>query len=338
MISAVCAQVESAFRDLPDPDFGRLPAPIFYSFCLHQINAFGYRPDWAQALLAHVQFDAQDRPYFPVAPATPEAHRHKFLCALVLSENSPRRWDIGGHAFQAEAFVGPILESPPKEWGDNSLVPEPSWTLQYLSAFFDESGRWQGQETPIVAVAQDFWNIYFRDFANGDLWQPGKTPFTESGLHFLEAINKLCLRQAKLALTYFPDLKRHLGARLQKSLEESSVLLSNPDWVTQNYRHRALEIALTQLLLLGHMLEICFHPRGALRGAWARSEIPALGDATQQLARLMGLFFDSQVLDLMNEEQKRSYPFPLLHAYHALVLGASLPLFQLSSPGPSTIP
>jgi hypothetical protein len=189
VISAVCAQVEATFRDAADPAFRRLPTPVFYSLCLHQINAFGYRPDWAEALLPYVKFTAQNLPFFPLSPETPEAHRHKFLCALTLSENSPGAWERDGHSFEAQDFVDPILESPVKEWGDNSLVPEPSWTLQFLSAFLDETGRWQGQETPFAAVAQDFCLTYFKDFANGDLWHPGRTPFTETGLHFLEAIN-----------------------------------------------------------------------------------------------------------------------------------------------------
>ncbi|MCE9624976.1 MAG: hypothetical protein K8R69_05920 [Deltaproteobacteria bacterium] len=318
-MSTVCTQVETAFRDAENPDFLQLPPAVFYSLRLHQINAFGYRPDWAAPLLAYVQFSSQEAPYFPVAPETPEAHRHKFLCALALSDNSPGTWMLGEREFQAEDFVAHILESPVKEWGDNSMVPEPSWTLQFLSTFLDEKGRWQGQATPLETVTQDHWQIYFRDFANGDLWHPGKTPFTETGLHFLEAVNKLCLNQPKAFGPIFTDFKQHLLTRLEKSLEDSSVLLSHPDWILQDYRDRVLEITFTQLLVLGHLLEICFHPKGALLPSWEKSETTKLENAAHSLAGLMRSYFEPNVLDLMNEEQKRAYPFPLLHAYHALI-------------------
>lgn len=123
MISAVCAQVEAALRDAKGSNFHELPAPVFYSLRLHQINAFGYRPDWAEPLLSYVRFDPQGRPYFAISPETPEAHRHKFLCALALSEDSPGVWELGGHSFGADDFVEPILGIPVEEWGDRSIVP-----------------------------------------------------------------------------------------------------------------------------------------------------------------------------------------------------------------------
>ncbi len=303
-------------------DFQELPATVFYSLRLHQINAFGYRPDWSEPLLAFVRFDSQSRPYFPIAPETPEAHRHKFLCALALSENSPGVWKLGDRSFDAEDFVEPILGIPVEEWGDRSIVPEPSWTLQFLSSFLDEKNRWRGQETPFAAVTLKYWETYFKDFASGELWHPGKTPFTETGLHFLEAVNKLCLRQTEMARHFFPELKRHVEARLQKARNEASVLLDNPDWIHHEARDRLLEIAIAQLLVLGHLMEICFHPRGALAANWNKSELETLKNGVQALAELMQLFFDPRVLALMNEEQKRAYLFPLLHAYHALLLSA----------------
>lgn len=321
MKSAVCARVEAAFRDSENPGLGDLPTPIFLSLRLHQINAFGYRPTWAQELLPYLRFSEQGRPYFPMAPETPEAHRHKFLCALALSEDSPGRWELGGRSVGAEDFVDPILAIPVEDWGDHSIVPEPSWTLQFLSAFLDEKGRWRGQETSLAAVAQKYWDIYFQDFASQELWQPGRTPFTETGLHFLEAINKLCLRQSSLAPLYLGELTRHLGIRLEKALEESSVLLGNPGWIDQEYRDRVLGIAISQLLVLGHLLEVCFHPRGALRGTWEAAEKRRLAESLESLAQLMELFFDPRILNLMTAEQRRAYPFPLLHAYHAQVLG-----------------
>jgi len=324
VISTVCNQVETAFRDADSPDFLQLPPAVFYSLRLHQINAFSYRPDWAALLLAYVQFSPEDAPYFPVSPETPEAHRHKFLCALALSENSPGAWTLGERAFRAEDFVTHILESPVKEWGDNSMVPEPSWTLQFLSTFLDEKGRWRDHESLLEVVARDHWRIYNRDFANGDLWHPGKTPFTETGLHFLEAVNKLCLKQTKGLLPIFPGFKQHILTRLRKSLEDSSILLSHPDWIDRDYRDRMLEIILTQLLVLGHLLEICFHPKGALLPSWNKSETTNLENAVHNLEGLMRLFFDPRVLDLMKDEQKRAYPFPLLHAYHALMLSKNL--------------
>ena len=327
--SAVCAQVEATLRDAADLDTARFPAPIYYSLRLHQINAFGYRPDWAETLLAFVRFDSQDRPYFPMSPETPEAHRHKFLCALALSENSPGRWQGEGWDFQAEDFVAPILELPVEEWGDKSIVPEPSWTLQFLSAYLDSAGTWRGKTTALEAVVRRYWEIYFRDFASQDLWHPGRTPFTESGLHFLEAINKLCQRQSQFSPSYLPELKQHLRLRIESSLQESSILLSNSDWMTKDYRHQALEIALSQLLVLGHSLEVAFHPRGALRSFWTSPEWRELEKSAQELAKLMQVFFDPRVQELMDEEKRRAHAFPLLHAYHAI---------RLSSPEPLTIP
>lgn len=329
MISAVCAQVEAALRDAAGSNFQDLPAPVFYSLRLHQINAFGYRPDWAEPLLAFLRFDSQGRPHFAISPETPEAHRHKFLCALALSDHSPGHWERAGRSFQSADFVEPILESPVEEWGDRSIVPEPSWTLQFLSSFLDENGRWRGQETRLAAVTHKYWETYFKDFAGGELWHPGKTPFTETGLHFLEAVNKVCRRQTELAPHFFQNLKQHFEIRLQKAREETSVLLGLPDWVQHEARNRLLEIAIAQLLVLGHLLEMGFHPRGALAAAWNPSEIESLRSDALVLCRLMQLFFDPRVLDLMNEEQKRAYLFPLLHAYHAI---------RLSSSGPLTIP
>jgi hypothetical protein len=329
VISAVCAQVEAALRDAAGSDFQKLPATVFYSLRLHQINAFGYRPDWAEPLLTFVRFDSQGRPYFAINPETPEAHRHKFLCSLALSDNSPGHWKRADRSFRAADFVEPILGLPVEEWGDRSVVPEPSWTLQFLSAFLDEKGRWRGQETPLAAVTRKYWETYFQDFANGNLWHPGKTPFTETGLHFLEAVNKLCLRQTQMAPHYFPELKRHVETGLQKARAETSVLLGNPDWIHHEARDRLLEIAIGQLLVLGHLLEVCFHPHGALVAAWNKSEIESMGNVAQTLAELMQIFFDPRVLDLMNEEQKHAHLFPLLHAYHAI---------RLSSSGPLTIP
>lgn len=180
-------------------------------------------------------------------------------------------------------------------------------------------------------MTRKYWEIYFKDFASGELWHPGKTPFTETGLHFLEAVNKLCLRQTEIAPHFFAELKRHVEARLQKACAEASVLLGNPDWMHHEARHRLLEIAIAQLLVLGHLMEVCFHPQGALAAAWSKTEIAKLENGTQDLGRLMQLFFDPRVLDLMSAEQKHAYLFPMLHAYHALT-------FSLSSLSPSTIP
>ena len=319
MAPSVCCQVEASFRDSDIADLLRLPPVVVHSFRLHQINAFGYRSAWAEGLLAFVKISPEGKPYFPLSPDTPEAHRHKFLTALTLSEHSPGEWEIGGKKILAKDFVEAILESPVKAWGDNSIVPEPSWTLQFLSTFLDEAGNWRQQATPLAQVTQDFWDQYCRDFASGDLWQPGKTPFTETGLHFLEALNKLSARQKIAKLPDFSTFKSHLWARLQKSLEETSVLLSHPSWMEHDFRIRLLEIAFTQLLVLGHLLEICFHPKGVLRNSWDSSEINFLNRAATSLETLMLMFFDPRVLGLMNDEQKRSYPFPMLHAYHALI-------------------
>lgn len=207
-----------------------------------------------------------------------------------------------------------------EDWGDRSPAPEPSWTLQFLSTYLDEAGRWQGQATPLAEVARQHWAVYFQDFESRELWQPGRTPFTETGLHFLEAMNKLCRRQGGLFPGYFSELKAHVGQRLRQSLADSQILLSNPDWPSRDYRDRVLEIALSQLLVLGHLLELCFHPQGALRDRWTGSESSELSKAAQTLAELMQLFFDPRIEAILSEEQRRAYPFPLLHAYHALAL------------------
>lgn len=319
----VCEKIEAQFRDSDDLSACPLPPPIFYSLRLHQINAFGYRAQWAASLLPFVKFDSRARPYFPVNPETPEAHRHKFLCALALSEGSPGFWQFAGRSVEAKDFVEAILLGPTEDWGDHSVVPEPSWTLQFLSAFLDTSGNWDGSPTPLISVMRRWWNLYFEHFNSGILWSPGLTPFTETGLHFLEAVNKLCRGREKSMRDYVSLLHAHVWQRLEKSLGETEILLGVSDWTSSDHRDKLLEIAISQLLVLGHLLELSFHPNGILKTLWSASEKTRLDNALNHLASLALRFFDARVLALMSEEQRRSYPFPLLHAYHALQLRRS---------------
>jgi len=314
----ICERVEKTWCDGVEGAGEGLPDPVFYSLRLHQINAFAYREAWAEELLKYVKFNAQGQPFFPASPATPEAHRHKFLCALTLSPGSPGAWERHRNHFQSSDFVSNILASPIADWADYSMAPDPSWTLQYLSAHLDERGQWQGRSTPFAEVAAENCAAYFRDFENGALWEPGKTPFTESGLHFLEALNKLSLRQAELGIGPLATFKSHVMARLQRSAEEVQVLLANRDWPQYESRQEVLEFSISQLLVLGHLLEVCFHPQGALLATWEKAERDFLEKAAIALASLMEFFFDPKVLALMDAEQKRAYPFPMLHAYSAL--------------------
>src|SRR5262245_56706335 len=101
MVFAIGAEVEKVWRDGTAGQGADLSGAVFYSLRLHQMNAFGYRDAWAQHLVQFVKFDSMGRPFFPVSPETPEAHRHKFLTALTLSPDSPGVWQREGHRLRS---------------------------------------------------------------------------------------------------------------------------------------------------------------------------------------------------------------------------------------------
>jgi hypothetical protein len=330
--------MEQKYRDVPIRSLEEsLPKEIHYPLYVHLINGFGYREEWAAPLLKFIQFDSKDRPFFHKSPKTPEAHRHKFLCTLTLSEGSPGEWKIGDRYVRSQDFVDPILEGPLEAWGDDSAFPEPSWTMQFLSAHLDEIGNWKGKDTSLSEVTQRCFVAYFEDFENGDLFIKGKTLFTESGLHLLEAINKLCKRQSQMIVEpatgskmekFFLLLKNHLLSRLERSMREipniqeilSRLSPSPQPSPVEGEGAKAVRLAISNLLVSGHLLEVCVHPMGALASSWSEEEKPLLQKKMETLASLMEIFFDSKVLVLMNEEQKKAYHFPLFHAYRALSL------------------
>lgn len=320
--------MESRYRDRPiDELLINFDSDLHFPLYVHLLQAFAYREAWAAPLLSFVQFDSQGRPHFLKNPRTPEAHRHKFLCALTLSEGSPGYWQVGGRNVVSEDFIEPLLQGPLENWGDDSLYPEPSWTLQYLSAHLDERGCWRGQKTPLGEVTQRCLLKYFRDYERGDLYVQGKTLYTESGLHLLEAINKLCRAQSKMIVEaatqsplakFFPMFKRHLLERLTRSMQEITGVLNSSLMAESADSQLRIRLAISNLLVAGHLLETCVHPRGALVASWQGAEREQLANHMRVLASLMEFFFEAKTLDSMKAEQRRAYHFPLFHAYGAL--------------------
>lgn len=328
--------METHYRDVPIEQLkARFPQEqeLHYALYVHLINAFGYRENWAEPLLKYIAWDKQGHPYFPVAPKTPEAHRHKFLFTLCLSKGSPKAWKIkeGEQTRQVHDidFVAPILASPLEDWGDYSVYPDTSWTLQFLSAHCDAQGRWQDRDTPLAQVTQDHMTKYLQDYQSKNLYQQGKTLFVESGLHFLEALNQLTHQQSEMILetsrqstlkNFFPQFKEHLLSRLAESAKTTQTLLQFPNWQESPEKKHWIALAIEQTLVSGHLLEVCFHPAGALLPAWQEKEITWLKAQGEELARLMLHFFEDQTQTLLDEEDRKAYHFPMFHAYHALKL------------------
>lgn len=329
---SVLPRIEANYRDLAGEKLKTaFPKDLHYPLWVHLINAFGYRETWAHPLLECVAFNSRKQPYFPQAPQTPEAHRHKFLFTLTLSEGSPGEWKIGGQRVRSVDFVDAILEGPLRDWGDESDFPEPSWTLQFLSAHLDVQGRWKGESTAFAGVTQATMVQYFRDFDSGDLYERGKTIFTESGLHGLEAMNKLVKAQSQMVIEpathsglekFFPMLKKNFGARLTRSVEEIRVILTDPQAKTPKLQKQVIPLALSNLLVAGHLLEAAFHPQGALRDSWTASEKEVLKGDLQWLERLMEFFLEEKTQAILSPQEKKAFHFPLLHSYHALRLAS----------------
>jgi len=328
MPSQVCGWMEESYRVLPLEVLKEQFLPeLYFPLYVHLLQAFGYKEEWARPLLSYLRFDDQNLPFFPKNPQTPEAHRHKFLCALTLSEVSPGEWKLDGRPIRSADFVEPILDGPLKDWGDDSIFPEPSWTLQFLSTHLDREGRWREKKTPLPEVTQACLIQYYKDFESGALYEKGKTIFTESGLHLLEAVNKLCHAQGEMIVEaatgsslekFFPAFKNHFFKRLKDSTIQIEALLRSSGWERSEGKEKTLSLAISNLLVAGHLLETAFHPKGALLRSYSSEEGTFLNESCDRLERLMELFFETEILNLMSEEQKKAYRFPLFHAYRAL--------------------
>lgn len=323
--------MEATYSDKPWEELAsNYPADIHFPFRVHLINAFGYREEWAQALLDYVKFNEKDQPYFGINPETPEAHRHKFLTALCLSKNSPGEWNIQKRTIRSEDFIPAILALPLSEWGDHSIFPEASWTLQFLSVFCDEKGNWQGKKTPLADVTRDSFIAYLQDYQNENIYERGKTQFTESGLHLLEAINKLLKAQGPMIVEvetgksldqFYPLFKNHFIERFGSAIHESQRLLN------QSIQEVKVSSLISNVLVLGHLSEVAVHPRGILAQKWDAEEITHLEFGLSQLSKVMELFWQEALLSRLDTEGKKAYHFPLFHAYHALKI------FEVNVPG-----
>lgn len=320
----VCEWMNNHYQDLAwNPLAEKYPADIHFPFRVHLINAFGYREEWAKALLDYVKFNEKDQAYFGINPETPEAHRHKFLTTLCLSKNSPGEWKIADRKIKSADFVEAILQGPLSAWGDHSIFPEASWTLQFLSAFLDEKGNWQNQSTPLADVTRDSFIAYLQDYQSGNLYERGKTQFTESGLHLLEAINKLLKAQGPMIVEaetgksldqFYPLFKNHFIERFSSAIQESQRLLK------QSIQEVKVSSLISNVLVLGHLSEVAVHPRGILAQKWDAEEITHLELGLAQLSKVMELFWQEALLSRLDAEQQKAYHFPLFHAYHALKL------------------
>jgi len=317
--------MEARYRDLAWAELAaHYPEDLHFPFRVHLINAFGYQAPWAEALLSFAKFNDKHQPYFGVSPETPEAHRHKFLTALCLSENSPGQWEIQGRKLSSGDFVPAILEGPLEAWGDHSIFPEASWTLQFLSKHLDEGGRWQGRPTPLADVTRQSFIAYLQDYQSGDLYERGKTQFTESGLHLLEAINKLMKAQGPMIVEaetgkslsqFYPLFKNHFIERFQQALARSAELLDSPERSPQR-----MESFISNVLVLGHLSEVAVHPEGILNQTWDAEEKRHLKAGLERLSQVMEVFWQPEALEALKDEQRKAYHFPLFHAYHALKL------------------
>jgi hypothetical protein len=320
--------MEKEYRDLPLEALKKSFSPdTHFPLYVHLIQAFGYREAWAAPLLEYIRLDSAGRPYFPKNPQTPEAHRHKFLCVLTLSDSSPGNWRVHDREVRSEDFVEAILSGPLADWGDDSVFPEPSWTFQFLSAHLDGKGSWKGSDTPLAQACQACLVRYYREYERGALYERGKTIFTESGLHLVEAVNKLCQRQAHMVVEpatqsslnkFFPAFKNHFFSRLKDSMIQIEALLNAPSWPRSDQKEKYLGLAISNLLASGHLLETAFHPRGALLHSYTEEEGRFLNQSSGRLEKLMEFFFETEILNLMSEVQKKAYRFPLFHAYRAL--------------------
>lgn len=321
----VCQWMESKYRDATPQNFSEyFSEEVRHSARVHLINAFGYREEWAQDLLSFIKWDAKSQPYFGINPETPEAHRHKFLTTLTLSKNSPGQWKLGDKQILAKDFLPAILEGDFLNWVDDSDAPDPSWTLQYLSAFLDPLGKWNGKQTLFAEITERSFVSYLEDYKSQKVFQNGKTVFVESGLHLLEAINKILAAQAEMIVEaktkaklkqFYPLFKNHFIQRLFDAVGESMILLSETDIMEE-----WIGSTISNTLVLGHLCEVAVHPQGILLKNWDSEEKKNLKIAMEKLSQIMEIFWKPEALSMMQAEQQKAYHFPLFHAYHALKL------------------